>query len=193
MKKLHLKGKLAFDLMKCIRRTASRKQHWFSLSMTVTIFMGFWLLGALVFKFAENWSYFNCVYFCFLCLLTIGYGDFAPKTGVGRAFFVIWALGAVPLMGAILSTVGDLLFDISTSLDIKIGDSFNNKIKSIVFKGRQRALSLMVNTGEIFEESDTGGDDLEEVTVISQSSQIPENNDDTSESFSSGVSSLPAS
>ena len=79
----------AFDLMKCIRRTASRKQHWFSLSMTVAIFMGFWLLGALVFKFAENWSYFNCIYFCFLCLLTIGYGDFAPRTGAGLSLIHI--------------------------------------------------------------------------------------------------------
>ena len=68
----------------------------------------------------------------------------------------------MPLMGAILSTVGDLLFDISTSLDIKIGESFNNKVKSIVFNGRQRALSFMVNTGEIFEESDTADGDLEE-------------------------------
>ncbi|AJR60089.1 Tok1p [Saccharomyces cerevisiae YJM195] len=183
----------AFDLMKCIRQTASRKQHWFSLSVTIAIFMAFWLLGALVFKFAENWSYFNCIYFCFLCLLTIGYGDYAPRTGAGRAFFVIWALGAVPLMGAILSTVGDLLFDISTSLDIKIGESFNNKVKSIVFNGRQRALSFMVNTGEIFEESDTADGDLEENTTSSQSSQISEFNDNNSEENDSGVTSPPAS
>ncbi|EHN01757.1 Tok1p [Saccharomyces cerevisiae x Saccharomyces kudriavzevii VIN7] len=183
----------AFDLMKRVRRTASRKQHWFSLSMTVAIFMGFWLLGALVFKFAENWSYFNSIYFCFLCLLTIGYGDYAPKTGAGRAFFVIWALGAVPLMGAILSTVGDLLFDISTSLDIKIGDSFNNKIRSIVFNGRQRALSFMVNTGEIFEASDTSEGGPEETSTSSQSSQIRGDSDETPEENHSGVTSPPAS
>lgn len=183
----------AFNLMKCIRKTATKKQHWFSLTVTLAIFMVFWLLGALVFKFSEDWSYFNCVYFCFLCLLTIGYGDFAPKSGAGRAFFVVWALGAVPLMGAILSTVGDLLFDVSTSLDIKIGESFNNKIKSIVFNGRQRALSFMVNTGEIFEESDTSGDAVEETPTSSQSSDVLENGDDVSGGEDTGVTSPPAS
>lgn len=96
-------------------------------------------------------------------------------------------------MGAILSTVGDLLFDVSTSLDIKIGESFNNKIKSIVFNGRQRALSFMVNTGEIFEESDTSGDAVEETPTSSQSSDVLENGDDVSGGEDTGVTSPPAS
>ena len=33
-----------------------------------------------------------------ISLLTIGYGDFSPKTGAGRTFFIIWSLVAVPTM-----------------------------------------------------------------------------------------------
>ncbi|KAL3239429.1 Tok1p [Nakaseomyces bracarensis] len=121
-----------FDIMMNIRKKAKLKGHLYSLLWTVTIFIIFWILGATVFFFTENWTYFNAVYFCFLCLLTIGYGDYAPKTGAGRAFFVLWAIGAVPLMGAILSTVGDLLYATSETLDIKIGHLFKNSVTTVL-------------------------------------------------------------
>ena len=63
----------------------------------------------------EKWSYFNAMYFCFLCLITIGYGDYAPKTSLGRVF-VSWAVGAVPLMTILVSNVGDTLYEISNDI-----------------------------------------------------------------------------
>jgi potassium channel subfamily K, other eukaryote len=36
-------------------------------------------------------------------LLTIGYGDFAPKTGAGRTFFVLWSFIAVPTITILAS------------------------------------------------------------------------------------------
>ena len=63
-----------------------------------------WLLGALVFFYAEpNWSYFDALYFCYVSLLTIGYGDYAPDTNIGRPFFVVWSLIAVPTMTILFS------------------------------------------------------------------------------------------
>ncbi|RLV91988.1 Outward-rectifier potassium channel TOK1 [Spathaspora sp. JA1] len=82
----------------------------------MTIFIGFWLIGAVAFHAIEGWSYFNSVYFCFLCLLTIGYGDFAPKTALGRVFFVSWAIGAVPLMTILVSNFGDKLYAASNGV-----------------------------------------------------------------------------
>ncbi|SCU78726.1 LAME_0A05534g1_1 [Lachancea meyersii CBS 8951] len=110
----------AFDLIKHIRKTSRLKQQRWSTLVIVCIFIMFWLLGALVFYFAENWSYFNSLYFCFLCLITIGFGDFAPKSGAGRAFFVVWAICAVPLMTAIISTLGDTLYAMADELDLSI-------------------------------------------------------------------------
>lgn len=115
-----MNGKASFDVIKNIRKVSIRKQRRWSVIVTLLIFVAFWLLGALVFYFAEKWNYFNCFYFCFLCLITIGFGDYAPKTGCGRAFFVVWALCAVPLMTAIISTVGDTLYSMADSLDISI-------------------------------------------------------------------------
>ncbi|EGW30690.1 uncharacterized protein SPAPADRAFT_155809 [Spathaspora passalidarum NRRL Y-27907] len=101
----------AFHKMRVIRRRVKAHQMNKSLLITMIVFMGFWLVGAAVFHAIEGWSYFNSVYFCFLCLLTIGYGDFAPKTSLGRVFFVSWAIGAVPLMTILVSNFGDKLYD----------------------------------------------------------------------------------
>jgi len=104
----------SFKMIRSIRKHSRKIAHRTSSLVTLVIFITFWLIGALIFHFAEdNWGYFDAVYFCFLCLLTIGYGDFAPKSSAGRAFFIVWALGAVPLMTALISKVGDNIFMIA--------------------------------------------------------------------------------
>jgi potassium channel subfamily K len=58
----------------------------------------FWLLGALIYHFMEGWSYGNSLYFNYVFLFTIGFGDYYPVTPVGQVVFIIWALMAVPIM-----------------------------------------------------------------------------------------------
>lgn len=100
----------SFEIMKALRESARRRQKCLSVLTTISTFVAFWLLGALAFTLSESWNYFEAIYFCFLCLITIGYGDFTPKSAFGRAFFVVWAIAAVPLMTIIISTVGNLVF-----------------------------------------------------------------------------------
>ena len=70
--------------------------------MSLLAFGLLWCLGALVFMLTErhlsNLRYFECLYFCFSALLTIGYGDFSPKSNLGKAFFIVWSLFAVPIV-----------------------------------------------------------------------------------------------
>ncbi|OBA22317.1 hypothetical protein METBIDRAFT_77758 [Metschnikowia bicuspidata var. bicuspidata NRRL YB-4993] len=107
----------AFASMRAMRSRVAASQKRHGLAATLAVFVLFWLLGAAVFRACEHWSYFNAMYFCFLCLLTIGYGDFHPQTPFGRAFFVVWAIAAVPLMTILISNVGDSLFALSDTLD----------------------------------------------------------------------------
>jgi potassium channel subfamily K len=70
-----------------------------------------WCVGAAVFwrvEYAEQQlSYFEALYFCYVSLLTIGYGDFAPKSNAGKPFFIVWSLVAVPTMTILISDMGD--------------------------------------------------------------------------------------
>lgn len=102
--------KESFMLIHKIHKTARRRRKLRALYTSITAFSVFWLLGAMTFHFTESWSYFDALYFVSLCLLTIGYGDFAPKSAAGRAFFIIWALGAVPMMTILISNLSDNLF-----------------------------------------------------------------------------------
>ena len=52
----------------------------------------------------QGMTYFEALYFCYVSLLTIGYGDLAPQSNPGRPFFVFWSLIAVPTMTILVRT-----------------------------------------------------------------------------------------
>lgn len=71
-----------------------------------------WFVGAVIFQITEHrqeWSYLQALYFAYTSLLTIGYGDLAPKSQSGRAFFVFWSLLAVPSLTILISNMGDTI------------------------------------------------------------------------------------
>jgi potassium channel subfamily K len=121
----------SFELMRSIRHQAKRHKENMSSLYALVIFMLFWLLGAMVFCFAEKWTYFDAVYFSLLCLLTIGYGQPAPITSAGRTFFILWALLAVPMMTALISSVGESLYDLAMS------GASSSLVKRLFRKGSQ--------------------------------------------------------
>ncbi|KAF3048409.1 Potassium channel [Didymella heteroderae] len=71
-----------FDAMRRIQADSKRFKRWMAL---------FW----------------SALYFCYISLLTIGYGDLSPKSNPGRCFFVIWSLISVPTMTILVSDLGD--------------------------------------------------------------------------------------
>ena len=99
--------------MRRIQERSEMWKHWWRLGISLSVFAAFWLVGAVVFYEAEmgtlGLTYWESVYFCWVAILSIGYGDFAPKSGPGRCVFVIWSLVAVPtvtiLAGDLTGTV----------------------------------------------------------------------------------------
>jgi potassium channel subfamily K len=98
-----------FEAMRDIQRKSKTWRLWYRLVVSLSVFGSLWCIGAVFFWAAEKGftgqSYWETIYFCWVALLSIGYGDFAPKTGSGRCFFIIWSLLAVPSMTVL---AGDL-------------------------------------------------------------------------------------
>jgi potassium channel subfamily K len=96
-----------FEAMRGIQKKSEAWRAWYRLTVTLTIFAIFWCIGAVFFWQAEGatlgQTYWESIYFCWVSLLSIGYGDFSPKTGAGRCFFFIWSLVAVPTMTILAS------------------------------------------------------------------------------------------
>lgn len=100
-----------FDAMRAIQRSASNFKKWYALSLSVLAFGLVWCVGAAVFWIAEQstqqLTYFEALYLCYVSLLTIGYGDFAPRSNAGKPFFIVWSLIAVPTMTILVSDMRD--------------------------------------------------------------------------------------
>lgn len=102
-----------FNKMREIQAGTKNFKNWYALTISITAFGMLWCLGAVVFWIVEadsqQLTYFQALYFCYVSLLTIGYGDLAPQTNVGRPFFVVWSLIAVPTMTILISDMGDTI------------------------------------------------------------------------------------
>lgn len=106
-------GKDRFDAMRAIQYSTARWKRWYALTLSVLAFGILWCVGAVVFWRAErhtqNITYFESLYLCYVSLLTIGYGDFAPQSNAGRPFFVVWSLVAVPTMTILVADMGETI------------------------------------------------------------------------------------
>lgn len=68
---------------------------------------GLLLVGTVVFRLLEKWSWVDAFYFSVVTLATVGYGDLAPKTEAAKlftAFYILFgttaALAALGIIGA---------------------------------------------------------------------------------------------
>ncbi|GAB1528124.1 hypothetical protein RhiTH_011315 [Rhizoctonia solani] len=82
-----------------------KKEFAFKLGVAWSLFVAFWLIGSGVFVVTEGWRFGESLFFCFCTFSTVGYGDFAPKTPAGRAFFVGWALFGIAAMTILISVL----------------------------------------------------------------------------------------
>ncbi len=98
-----------FEEMRRIQYATAKFKRWSALGISVTAFAILWAVGAVVFwqieEDAQGMTYFKALYFCYVSLLTIGYGDLAPKSSAGRPFFVVWSLLAIPTMTILINSM----------------------------------------------------------------------------------------
>merc|ERR1719335_1576620 len=62
--------------------------------------------GAFVFSSMEPWSYRESLYFCFVTLSTVGFGDYlpsSPQSKVFSIFYMLFGLGVCMLIIAVLT------------------------------------------------------------------------------------------
>jgi len=82
-----------------------------SLLLHSIAFLAILFLGALVFSHIEGWSYLDSVYWADVTLLTIGFGDIAPDTTLGRALLFPYALSGIICLGLTISSIRKLVLD----------------------------------------------------------------------------------
>lgn len=68
-------------------------------------------ISTFFYHWAEGWSYLDACYFSVITLATVGYGDFAPKTDLGKLFTIGFILIGVGLFVALASAVAGSIIE----------------------------------------------------------------------------------
>ncbi|PWY81673.1 hypothetical protein BO94DRAFT_536916 [Aspergillus sclerotioniger CBS 115572] len=105
--------KINISKARAIKSNYHRRRRWLVFIFSATAWLLLWLVSARIFKSSERsqgWTYFDALYFTFVSLTTIGYGDLYPTSIFGKSFFVFWALLAVPVMTALVGVMGQVGF-----------------------------------------------------------------------------------
>ena len=63
------------------------------------------VVGTLAFRFLEDWSTLDSLYFCVITLTTIGFGDFSPETTAGKIFTMVYVFIGLAFMMAFVTTL----------------------------------------------------------------------------------------
>lgn len=80
-----------------------------TLMLQTIVFHIYLLAGAAVYSRIEHWRFLDAVYWADFTLLTIGIGNFAPRTHVGRGLLFPYAVGGIMILGLIVGSIRTLM------------------------------------------------------------------------------------
>lgn len=78
-------------------------------------------IGTVAYHYIEGWSWLDSLYFSTITLTTIGYGDFAPQTDLGKAFTIFYIAIGIGMVLAFVNTIANHLREVRDKRSTKGG------------------------------------------------------------------------
>lgn len=88
-------------------------------------------IGTVFYSSIENWSLLDSLYFSVITLTTVGFGDFSPKTEIGKLFTIIYVFVGIFLLLIFLNSLVRQMIDAHTLERSIQEDKFLSKLKKI--------------------------------------------------------------
>jgi len=73
--------------------------------------------GAFVYSCLEPWTYLQSLYFCFVTLSTVGFGDFLPSSTASRAFSILYMIFGLGVCASIIALLTGLVAESHDTVD----------------------------------------------------------------------------
>lgn len=77
---------------------------------SVILFFVLVFAGSYIYHLIEGWSFLNALYFVVMTVTTVGYGDFVPKTEIGKIFTMFFSFMGIVFVFYFISITGSALF-----------------------------------------------------------------------------------
>lgn len=77
------------------------------LALTATLIA----IASLFYHMVEGWRLIDSVYFAVMTIATIGYGDYAPKTDIGKFFTIFYVLVGLGIFVAAATAVANTIIN----------------------------------------------------------------------------------
>jgi hypothetical protein len=75
-------------------------------SVAISALLGMIVLGTIVYRFLEGWTWIQSFYFSVITLSTVGYGDLHPTSDISRLFTAFYIMTGVAIALAALGIIG---------------------------------------------------------------------------------------
>lgn len=79
-----------------------KNKEYLELLITTFIVIAF---GAVAYRYLEDWSWVDSIYFTVVTLTTVGFGDFAPQTDGGKIFTIFYIIIGVGIILSFINTI----------------------------------------------------------------------------------------
>lgn len=87
-------------------RIALREPEFRSLALIASSMLA---IGTVFYHRIEGWGWLDSLYFCVITLATVGYGDFTPRTDLGKIFTMVYLVLGIGLLVAVLTQLSQAL------------------------------------------------------------------------------------
>lgn len=90
------------------------------------------LTGSYAYSLVEGWNYLDSTYFVVMTATTIGYGDFVPKTDLGKIFTIFYSFVGVASVLYFISAINEII--VKRNVEKKLDKMHEHLMKSKILR-----------------------------------------------------------